>query len=84
MLISIPAAPVGPGGVIVLCKDKLIQKNLKTQIETTVNYPKRVGIDDERGSMIISYGALTHKTKDRYDHFFLIQNEQGDLFKVIF
>ena len=50
-LVSVPFAPDGPGGVIVLCEDFLIYRNNKG-IDRRVPYPKRMGAPGDRGVMI--------------------------------
>jgi len=72
MLISVPGSPVGPGGVLIVCEDFLIYKNLKNKKETKIFYPKRVAIDDNRGTMIISYGMIVHKKSDKSYYFCLL------------
>lgn len=80
LLIPVPGGNDGPAGVIVCCEGYLIYKNLGDQPDIRCPIPRRRNdLDDpDRSLMIIC--AATHKTKLMF--FFLVQTEQGDLFKV--
>ncbi|KJH51822.1 hypothetical protein DICVIV_02013 [Dictyocaulus viviparus] len=80
MIIAVPGGSEGPSGVILCCENYLIYKNLGEQPDIRCPIPRRRNdLDDpDRSLMIIC--AATHKTKLLY--FFLLQTEQGDLFKV--
>ncbi|RCN28423.1 hypothetical protein ANCCAN_25833, partial [Ancylostoma caninum] len=80
MIIAVPGGNEGPSGVILCCENYLIYKNLGEQPDIRCPIPRRRNdLDDpDRSLMIIC--AATHKTKLMY--FFLLQTEQGDLFKV--
>ncbi|KAK6025790.1 hypothetical protein OSTOST_08303, partial [Ostertagia ostertagi] len=76
----VPGGNEGPSGVILCCENYLVYKNLGEQPDIRCPIPRRRNdLDDpDRSLMIIC--AATHKTKLLY--FFLLQTEQGDLFKV--
>jgi len=80
MLIPVPGGSDGPGGVIVCAENYLIYKNFGDQPDIRFPIPRRRNdLDDpERGMIIVSHA--THKTRSMF--FFLLQTEQGDLFKV--
>ncbi|PIO70300.1 hypothetical protein TELCIR_07854, partial [Teladorsagia circumcincta] len=80
MIIAVPGGNEGPSGVILCCENYLVYKNLGEQPDIRCPIPRRRNdLDDpDRSLMIIC--AATHKTKLLY--FFLLQTEQGDLFKV--
>ncbi|CAK8685237.1 splicing factor 3B subunit 3-like [Clavelina lepadiformis] len=79
-LISVPGGNDGPGGVIVCAENYLTYKNFGDQPDIRTPIPRRRNdLDDPERGMIIVCSA-THKTKSMF--FFLVQTEQGDIFKV--
>lgn len=80
ILISVPGGQDGPSGVIVCCENYLVYKNLGDQPDIKCPIPRRRNdLDDvDRTTMIVC--TATHKTKLMY--FFLVQTDQGDVFKV--
>ena len=80
LLIPVPGGTDGPGGVIVCAENYLIYKNFGDQPDIRFPIPRRRNdLDDpERGMIIVA--TATHKTRSMF--FFLIQTEQGDIFKV--
>lgn len=79
-LISVPGPPDGPSGVIVCCENYLIYKNLGDQPDIRCPIPRRRNELDEADRPLMIVCSATHKTKSLY--FFLVQTEQGDVFKV--
>ena len=79
ILIAVPGGTDGPGGVIVCAENYLLYKNFGDQPDIRFPIPRRRNdLDDpDRGMIIVSYAA--HKTRSMF--FFLLQTEQGDLFK---
>ncbi|GAA5883317.1 hypothetical protein JCM16303_006687 [Sporobolomyces ruberrimus] len=69
----------GPSGVLVCCEDYIIYKHQGAK-EHRVPIPKRSHplSDPERGVIITS--AVMHKMRGAF--FFLLQSEEGDLYKV--
>ncbi|GAA5822982.1 hypothetical protein JCM11251_004445 [Rhodosporidiobolus azoricus] len=69
----------GPSGVLVCCEDYIIYKHQGAK-EHRVPIPKRAHplSDPDRGVIITS--AVMHKMRGAF--FFLLQSEEGDLFKV--
>ncbi|GAA6062045.1 hypothetical protein JCM10212_005030 [Sporobolomyces blumeae] len=69
----------GPSGVLVCCEDYIIYKHQGSR-EHRVPIPKRSHplSDPERGVIITS--AVMHKMRGAF--FFLLQSEEGDLYKV--
>ncbi|KAF8647171.1 hypothetical protein AX16_007001 [Volvariella volvacea WC 439] len=69
----------GPSGVLICCEDHIIYRNMDNP-QHRVPIPRRNDplADSERGIIIVS--AVMHKMKGAF--FFLVQNEDGDLFKV--
>ena len=82
MLIAVPGGTDGPGGVIVCAENYLLYKNFGDQPDIRFPIPRRRNdLDDpERGMIIVA--SATHKTRSMF--FFLLQTEQGDLFKLGF
>lgn len=79
-LISVPGGNDGPSGVLVCSENYLTYKNLGDQHDIRCPIPRRRNdLDDpERGMIFIC--SATHRTKSMF--FFLLQTEQGDIFKV--
>ncbi|KAI6230100.1 hypothetical protein M3Y99_01100900 [Aphelenchoides fujianensis] len=67
LLITVPGGHDGPSGVICCCEGYLVYKNLGDQ-------------QDIRGRPIMIIATATHKTKNLF--FFMVQAENGDLFKI--
>ncbi|CAI4225266.1 unnamed protein product [Auanema sp. JU1783] len=80
MLISVPGGNEGPSGVIVCCEGSLVYKNLGDQPDIRCPIPRRRNDLDDPDRTLMIIAAATHKTKSIF--FFLVQTEQGDLFKV--
>lgn len=79
-LISVPGGNDGPSGVLICSENYITYKNLGDQHDIRCPIPRRRNdLDDpERGMIFIC--SATHRTKSMY--FFLVQTEQGDVFKV--
>lgn len=79
-LISVPGGSDGPSGVLICSENYLTYKNLGDQHDILCPIPRRRNdLDDpERGMIFIC--SATHRTKSMF--FFLVQTEQGDIFKV--
>ncbi|XKL63223.1 hypothetical protein PGB90_005587 [Kerria lacca] len=79
-LISVPGDKDGPSGVLICSENYLTYKNLGDQHDIRCPIPRRRNdLDDPERGMIFVCSA-THKTKSMF--FFLLQTEQGDVFKV--
>eukprot|EP01134_Creolimax_fragrantissima_P001492 CFRG1492T1 len=80
MLITVPGGSDGPGGLIVCSENFVTYKNMGEQADVRVAIPKRHDTLTEagRGTLVVAYAA--HKT--RAITFFLVQTDQGDLFKI--
>ncbi|MFH4974589.1 hypothetical protein AB6A40_001298 [Gnathostoma spinigerum] len=80
MLISVPGGQDGPSGVIVCCENYLVYKNLGDQPDIKCPIPRRRNELDDCDRTVMIVCSATHKTKVMY--FFLVQTDQGDVFKV--
>ncbi|PLW12995.1 hypothetical protein PCANC_20927 [Puccinia coronata f. sp. avenae] len=69
----------GPSGVIVCCEDMIIYKHQNVK-EHRVPIPKRSTPFSDPAQGVIIVAAVMHKMRGAF--FFLIQSEEGDLFKV--
>ncbi|KAK7114295.1 hypothetical protein V1264_000378 [Littorina saxatilis] len=79
-LISVPGGNDGPSGVLICSENYITYKNLGDQPDIRCPIPRRrTDLDDPERGMIFVCSA-THKTKSMF--FFLVQTEQGDIFKV--
>ncbi|MCP9264399.1 Splicing factor 3B subunit 3 [Dirofilaria immitis] len=76
----VPGGQDGPSGVIVCCENYLVYKNLGDQPDIKCPIPRRRNELDDCDRTVIIVCAATHKTKLMY--FFLVQTDQGDIFKV--
>ena len=79
-LISVPGGNDGPSGVLICSENYITYMNLWDQPDIRCPIPRRRNdLDDpERGMIFVT--SATHKTKSMF--FFLVQTEQGDIFKV--
>ncbi|VDO58463.1 unnamed protein product, partial [Onchocerca flexuosa] len=77
---AVPGGQDGPSGVIVCCENYLVYKNLGDQPDIKCPIPRRRNELDDCDRTVIIVCAATHKTKLMY--FFLVQTDQGDIFKV--
>ncbi|KAL3859524.1 hypothetical protein ACJMK2_009740 [Sinanodonta woodiana] len=79
-LISVPGGSDGPSGVLICAENYVTYKNLGDQPDIKCPIPRRRNdLDDpERGMLFVC--SATHKTKSMF--FFLVQTEQGDIFKI--
>ncbi|KAL5528100.1 RSE1 [Sanghuangporus sanghuang] len=69
----------GPSGVLVCCEDHIIYRNMDSPQHRVPIPRRRHPLEDkERGLIIVS--AVMHKMKGAF--FFLLQSEDGDLYKV--
>jgi len=79
-LISVPGGNDGPSGVMICSENYITFKNLGDQPDIRCPIPRRRNdLDDPDRGMIFVCSA-THKTKSMF--FFLVQTEQGDIFKI--
>ncbi|KAF8557619.1 hypothetical protein OG21DRAFT_1494597 [Imleria badia] len=86
LLVQVPGGQVastdrfdGPSGVLVCCEDHIIYRHMdKPQHRVPIPRRKHPLEDPSRGVIITS--AVMHKMKGAF--FFLLQSEDGDLFKV--
>ncbi|KAJ6220955.1 hypothetical protein RDWZM_006767 [Blomia tropicalis] len=79
-LIPVPGGSDGPSGVLICSENYITYKNFGDQPDIRCPIPRRQNdLDDpERG--IIFVCSASHKTKSMF--FFLVQTEQGDIFKI--
>ncbi|KAK0195085.1 CPSF A subunit region-domain-containing protein [Armillaria mellea] len=69
----------GPSGVLVCCEDHIIYRHMDAP-QHRVPIPRRNGpLEDPNRGLVIT-AAVMHKMKGAF--FFLLQSEDGDLFKV--
>ncbi|XP_054165050.1 splicing factor 3B subunit 3-like isoform X2 [Oppia nitens] len=79
-LITVPGGTEGPSGVLICSENYVTYKNFGDQPDIRCPIPRRRNdLDDPERGMIFVCSA-THKTKSMF--FFLVQTEQGDVFKI--
>lgn len=79
-LIAVPGGNDGPSGVLICSENYITYKNFGDQPDIRCPIPRRLNDlgDAERGMIFVC--SATHKTKSMF--FFLVQTEQGDIFKI--
>lgn len=78
-LIAVPGGTDGPGGVLVCTEGHITWRTFGEHTPITVNIPRRADPLREDKPTIVNCFAM-HKTKRMF--FFLVQTEEGDLFKL--
>ncbi|UYV62354.1 SF3B3 [Cordylochernes scorpioides] len=79
-LMTVPGGTDGPSGVLICSENYITYKNIGDQHDIRCPIPRRRNdLDDPERGMIFVCSA-THKTKTMF--FFLVQTEQGDIFKI--
>lgn len=86
LLVQVPGGQVastdrfdGPSGVLVCCEDHIIYRHMDRR-QHRVPIPRRQHPLEDRQRGVIIVTAVMHKMKGAF--FFLLQSEDGDLFKV--
>ena len=69
----------GPSGVLVCCEDHIIYRHMNSP-QHRVPIPRRKNPLEDPNRGVIITAAVMHKMKGAF--FFLLQSEDGDLFKV--
>ncbi|CAF0753350.1 unnamed protein product [Rotaria sordida] len=80
LLITVPGGTEGPSGVLVCSENYITFKNFGDQPDIRCPIPRRRNEIDDRERTMIIVATATHKTKNMF--FFLVQTEQGDIFKI--
>eukprot|EP00048_Salpingoeca_helianthica_P016590 m.233134 g.233134 ORF g.233134 m.233134 type:complete len:1196 (+) comp18997_c0_seq1:31-3618(+) len=79
LLIPLPGPNDGPGGVLVCGEDEITWRTAGKSTPVTIRIPRRKTVlESDRGTLIVNYAM--HKAKTVF--FYLLQTEQGDLFKL--
>lgn len=80
-IFGVPGGQDGPSGVLVCCEGRIYYRHDKADA-LSIPIPRRAGPaeDPERKRIIVS-GCL-HLSKARHEFFFLLQTEDGDVFKL--
>ncbi|KAI6853107.1 putative splicing factor 3B subunit 3 [Hortaea werneckii] len=80
-IFGVPGGQDGPSGVLVCCEGRIYYRHDKAE-GLSIPIPRRSGPteDPERKRIIVS-GCL-HLSKARHEFFFLLQTEDGDVFKL--
>ncbi|EMC92310.1 hypothetical protein BAUCODRAFT_151722 [Baudoinia panamericana UAMH 10762] len=80
IMFGVPGGQDGPSGVLVCCEDRIYYRHDKTS-PLCIPIPRRKGpTEDPNRKRIIVSGCL-HLQKSRHEFFFLLQTEDGDVFK---
>lgn len=82
LLFQVPGGNHGPGGVLVCSEESITYKHY-SQKSFRVPIPKRWGATEDLQRKCTIVSGVMHKLKDLTGNFFfLLQTEDGDLFKV--
>jgi splicing factor 3B subunit 3 len=80
-IFGVPGGQDGPSGVIVCCEDRIFYRHDKSQ-PMMVPIPRRMGpTEDPQRKRTIVAGCL-HLARGRGSFFFLLQTDDGDVFKL--
>ncbi|KAI0315698.1 CPSF A subunit region-domain-containing protein [Amylostereum chailletii] len=86
LLVQVPGGQVassdrhdGPSGVLVCTEDHIIYRHLDS-VQHRVPIPRRRQVIEDKDRGLIITSAVMHKMKGAF--FFLLQSEEGDLYKV--
>ncbi|KAK4631909.1 Pre-mRNA-splicing factor rse1 [Fulvia fulva] len=81
MIFGVPGGQDGPSGVLVCAEDRIYYRHDK-HASLSIPIPRRKGpTEDPNRKRIIVAGCL-HLAKTRHEFFFLLQTEDGDVFKL--
>lgn len=81
MVFGVPGGQDGPSGVLVCCEDRIYYRHDKNN-PLCIPIPRRSGpTEDPNRKRIIVAGCL-HLARQRHEFFFLLQTEDGDVFKL--
>lgn len=80
LLITVPGGNDGPSGVLVCSENYITYKNFGDQPDIRCPIPRRKNDLDDPERSVIFVCSATYKTKSMF--FFLVQTEQGDIFKI--
>lgn len=81
MIFGVPGGQDGPSGILVCCEDRIYYRHDKAS-GLCIPIPRRQGpTEDPNRKRCIVSGCL-HTAKSKRDFFFLLQTEDGDVFKL--
>ena len=81
MIFGVPGGQDGPSGTLVCCEDRIYYRHDKAQ-PLMIPIPRRKGpTEDPERKRIIVAGCL-HLSRARHEFFFLLQTDDGDVFKL--
>ena len=81
MLFGVPGGQDGPSGVLVCAEDRIYYRHDK-HASLCITIPRRLGpTEDSNRKRRIVAGCL-HLSKSRHEFFYLLQTEDGDVFKL--
>ncbi|VEL07134.1 unnamed protein product, partial [Protopolystoma xenopodis] len=79
-LITVPGGNEGPSGILICSENYITYKNFGDQPDIRCPIPQRRNDLDDPDRGILFVCSASHKTKNLF--FFLVQTEQGDIFKI--
>uniref|UniRef100_A0A1I8G4E5 Splicing factor 3B subunit 3 n=1 Tax=Macrostomum lignano TaxID=282301 RepID=A0A1I8G4E5_9PLAT len=79
-LICVPGGQEGPSGLLVCSENYITYKHSGDQPDIRIPLPRRRNDLDDPDRSVMLVCAASHKTKTMF--FFLVQTEQGDVFKL--
>ncbi|KXT17476.1 hypothetical protein AC579_5690 [Pseudocercospora musae] len=81
MLIGVPGGQNGPSGVLVCCEDRIYYKHDKAA-SLAIPIPRRKGATEDPNRKRHIVASCLHLAASRREFFFLLQTEDGDVFKL--
>lgn len=81
LMFGVPGGQDGPSGVLVCCEDRIYYRHDKAS-PLCIPIPRRKGATEDPGRKRLIVAGCLHLSKARHEFFFLLQTEDGDVFKL--
>lgn len=81
MLFGVPGGQDGPSGVLVCCDDRIYYRHDKAQ-DLSIPIPRRKGATEDPNRKRCIVAGCLHLSRSKHEFFFLLQTEDGDVFKL--
>lgn len=81
MIFGVPGGQDGPSGVLVCCEDRIFYRHDK-HAPLCIPIPRRAGPTEDPNRKRIIVSGCMHLSRARHEFFFLLQTEDGDVFKL--
>lgn len=81
ILFAVPGGQDGPSGVLVCCEGRIYYRHDKSE-PLSIPIPRRDRPTDDRNRKPIIVSGCLHLSRQRHEFFFLLQTDDGDVFKL--